>query len=86
MKRYPSQYVKEKPCKHKHAMLKKTQNFTGDLNSAGKLSILIFVREFAPGLKPGLHEPQLSVEWSVILVSSIVVERRYCALQVSSVA
>ena len=37
-------------------------------------------------LKPGLHEPQLPVEWSVTLVSSIVVERRRCALQVSSVA
>ena len=37
-------------------------------------------------LKPGLHEPRLQVERSVKLVSSIVVERRRCALQVSSVA
>ena len=37
-------------------------------------------------LKPALHEPQLSVERSVTLVSSIVVERRRCALQVNSVA
>ena len=37
-------------------------------------------------LKPGLHKPQLLVERSVTLVSSIVVERRRCALQVSSVA
>ena len=36
--------------------------------------------------KPSLHEPQLSVERSVTLVSSIVVKRRDCALQVSSVA
>ena len=31
-------------------------------------------------LKPGLHEPQLPVEWSVTLVYSLVVERRHCAL------
>ena len=37
-------------------------------------------------LKPGLHEPQLPVERSVTLVSSIVVERRRYALQVSNVA
>ena len=37
-------------------------------------------------LKPGLHELQLPVERSVTLVSSIVVERRCCALKVSSVA
>ena len=37
-------------------------------------------------LKPGLHEPQLPVERSVTLVFSLVVERRRCALQVSSVA
>ena len=37
-------------------------------------------------LKPGLHEPQLSVERSVTLVSSIVVERRLSALHVDSVA
>ena len=37
-------------------------------------------------VKPGLHEPQLPVERSVTLVSSIVVERRRCALRVSSVA
>ena len=36
--------------------------------------------------KPGLHEPQQPVERSVTLVSCIVVERRRCALQVSSVA
>ena len=36
--------------------------------------------------KPGLHKPQLPVERSVALVSSIVVERRRCALQVRSVA
>ena len=36
-------------------------------------------------LKPGLHKPQLQVERSVTLVSSIVVERRRCVLQVSSV-
>ena len=37
-------------------------------------------------LKPGLHELQLPVERNVTLVSSIVVDRRRCALQVSSVA
>ena len=36
--------------------------------------------------KLGLHEPELPVERSVTLVSSIVVERRCCALQVSYVA
>ena len=36
-------------------------------------------------LKPGLHESQLPVE-SVALVFYIVVERRGCALQSSSVA
>ena len=36
-------------------------------------------------LKPGLHESQLPVGRNVPLVSSIVVERRRCALQVSSV-
>ena len=36
-------------------------------------------------LKPGLHEPQLPVERSVTLVSSVVIERRRCALQVVSV-
>ena len=41
--------------------------------------------EFVLGLMTGLHEPQLPVERSVKLVSSIVVERRRCALQVSSV-
>ena len=35
--------------------------------------------------KPDLHEPQLPVEGSVTLVSSIVVKRRRSALQVSSV-
>ena len=34
-------------------------------------------------VKPGLHESQLPVERSVTLVSSIVVERRRCALQIS---
>ena len=37
-------------------------------------------------LKPGLYEPQLPVERSVTSVSTIVVDRRRCALQVSSVA
>ena len=37
-------------------------------------------------IKPGLHEPQLPVERSVTLLSSIVVERRRCALQVYNVA
>ena len=32
-------------------------------------------------IKSGLHEPQLPVERSVTLVSSIVVERRCCALK-----
>ena len=36
--------------------------------------------------KPGLHKPQLPVERSITLVSSIVVKRRHCLLQVSSVA
>ena len=36
-------------------------------------------------LKPGLREPLLRVERSVTLVSSIEVERRRCALKVSSV-
>ena len=35
-------------------------------------------------IKLGLHEPQLPVEKSVTSVSFIVVERRRCALQVSS--
>ena len=38
------------------------------------------------GLKPGLLDPQLPVERNVRLVSSIAVERRRCAPQVSSVA
>ena len=42
--------------------------------------------KFSLSLKPGLHEPQLQVERSVTLVSSVVVERHRCALQVSSVA
>ena len=37
-------------------------------------------------LKPGLHEPHLSVERSVTLVLSILVEQRCCALKRSSVA
>ena len=37
-------------------------------------------------LKPGLREPQLPVEMNVTLVSSSVVERPRCAIQVSSVA
>ena len=37
-------------------------------------------------VKPGLHEPQQPVERIVTLLSSIVVERRRCALQVSSLA
>ena len=28
-------------------------------------------------VKPGLHQPQLQVEWSVTFLYSIVVERRY---------
>ena len=36
--------------------------------------------------KPGLHESQLLVERSVTLVSSVIVERRRCTLQVCSVA
>ena len=37
-------------------------------------------------VKTGLHEPQLSIERRITLVSSIVVKRCRCALQVSSVA
>ena len=37
-------------------------------------------------IEPGWHEPQLPVERSVTLVSSIVVEPHRCALKVSSVA
>ena len=37
-------------------------------------------------LKPGLREPQLPVERSVMLLSSIGVERRRSALQGNSVA
>ena len=37
-------------------------------------------------LKSGLHKPQLPVDTSVTLVSSIVVEQLRCALQVSSIA
>ena len=37
-------------------------------------------------IKAGLHEPQLSFERRVTLVSSIVVKRRRCALKSSSVA
>ena len=50
---------------------------------------IIVLHDFERGnmvLKPGLYEPQLPVERSVKLVSSIVVKRRRCALQVSSVA
>ena len=44
-------------------------------------------RELAnKSLKPGLHEPQLPVERSVTLLSSIEIERRRCALLVSRVA
>ena len=54
-----------------------------------KLTMFIFLTfrwlEATSFLKPGLHEPQLPVERSVTLVSSIEVERRRCALQVSSV-
>ena len=32
-------------------------------------------------VKPALHQPQLQVEWSVTLVSSIVIERRCCTLK-----
>ena len=39
---------------------------------------------FCKNLKPGLHEPQQPVERNVALVSSIVVERRCCALKRSS--
>ena len=51
----------------------------------------IYVTPIFPKLKPGLHEPQLPVEWNVTnlncqIVSSIVVKRRCCALKVSSVA
>ena len=46
----------------------------------------IFYAMSKESLKPGLHEPQLPVERSVRLVSSVVVERRSCALQISSVA
>ena len=35
---------------------------------------------FGAALKPGLHEPQLPVEKSVTLVSSVVVKQRCCAL------
>ena len=37
-------------------------------------------------LKPGLHEPHLSVKRRVTLVPSILVEQRCCALKRSSVA
>ena len=43
-------------------------------------------KKFVGLIKPGLHEPQLPVERSVTLVSFIAVQRRRCALQVSSVA
>ena len=33
--------------------------------------------EHSCGVKPGLHEPQLQVEWSVTFLYSLVVERRY---------
>ena len=47
------------------------------------LMLVLYARIF---IKPGLHEYQLPVERSVTLVSSIEVDRRRCALQVSSVA
>ena len=45
-----------------------------------------FPLEHIESLKSGLHEPQLPVERSVTLVSSIAGERRRYALQVSIVA
>ena len=60
--------------------------FSGSL-IARHFETVLFVRCLIEGrLKPGLHAPQLPVERSVTLVSFIVVERRCCALQVSSVA
>ena len=49
-----------------------------------QLIICVYSTNFI--LKPGLHEPQRPIERSVTLVFSIVVKRRRCALQVSSVA
>ena len=47
---------------------------------------IFMARKCYAWFKPGLNEPQLPDERSVTLVSSTVVERRRCALQVSSVA
>ena len=35
-----------------------------------------FEMNFISFTKPGLHEPQLQVEWSVMFLYSLVVERR----------
>ena len=39
------------------------------------------MRVITKRVKPGLHQPQLQVEWSVILLNAIVVERRRFALK-----
>ena len=40
------------------------------------LSHVIFLIQGMLGIKPGLHEPQLQVEWSVTFAYSLVVEQR----------
>ena len=42
----------------------------------GNIRSNVFVSNILLSIKPGLHEPQLPVEWNLTLVSSIVVERR----------
>ena len=41
-----------------------------------KACLVRLINEKTTGLQPGLHEPQLPVEKSITLVSSIVIERR----------
>ena len=70
-------------------MMRKNQlvfrNATKNFCCCSNVLLFSFLSPIAT-LKPGLHEPQLLVEKRVTLVSSIEVERRHCALQVSSVA
>ena len=77
--------------KKKILNLKKVNNFKLVELKFRKLAIIangsttFFANKFGAGFKPGLHKPQLPVERSVTLVSYVVVERRRCALLVSTV-
>ena len=39
-----------------------------------QLVVKNFLVKLSSGIKPGLHEPQLQVEWSITLLYSMVVE------------